>query len=41
MRVVQVMRWLLWVEDSDTEVIYHHEMWMLTRKMMSVRCRIL
>jgi hypothetical protein len=33
----QVMRWLLWVEDSDTEVIYHHDMWMLNRKMMQVR----
>ena len=32
-----VLRWLLWVEDSDTEVIYHHEMWLLTRKMMQVR----
>lgn len=32
----QVMRWLLWVEDSDTEVIYHHDLWMLNRKMMQV-----
>ena len=31
------VRWLLWVEDSDTEVIYHHEMWTLTRKMMQAR----
>lgn len=35
----QALRWLLRVEDSDTEVIYHHEMWTLTRKMMQVRPR--
>lgn len=32
-----VMRWLLWVEDTDNDVIYHNEMWMLTRKMLTVR----
>jgi Sec63 Brl domain len=31
-----VMRWLLWVEDTENDVIYHHEMWMLNRKMMGV-----
>ncbi|GAB4820015.1 hypothetical protein N2152v2_007061 [Parachlorella kessleri] len=28
------LRWLLWVEDSDNEHIYHSEMWTLTKKMM-------
>lgn len=27
------LRWLVWVEDSDNEKIYHSEMWTLTKKM--------
>lgn len=33
----QSMRWLLLVEDSDTEAVYHNEIWTLTRKMMQAR----
>jgi len=27
------LRWLVWVEDSENEKIYHSEMWTLTKKM--------
>ena len=27
------LRWLVWVEDSDNEKIYHSEMWTLTKRM--------
>jgi len=27
------LRWLIWVEDSENEKIYHSEMWTLTKKM--------
>lgn len=27
------LRWLIWVEDSNNERIYHSEMWTLTKKM--------
>lgn len=27
------LRWLVWVEDSNSEHIYHSEMWTLTKKM--------
>ena len=29
------LRWHIWVEDSDSEHIYHTELWTLTKKMMS------
>jgi activating signal cointegrator complex subunit 3 len=28
------LRWLLWVEDSDNEKIYHSETWTLTKRML-------
>ncbi|KAL4422681.1 hypothetical protein ABPG75_008878 [Micractinium tetrahymenae] len=28
------LKWLVWVEDSDNEHIYHSETWILTKKMM-------
>jgi len=31
------LRWLLWVEDSENEHIYHTETWILTKKMASER----
>ena len=29
------LRWHIWVEDSESEHIYHTELWTLTKKMMS------
>eukprot|EP00803_Ostreobium_quekettii_P005866 evm.model.scf_17.6 EVM.evm.TU.scf_17.6 scf_17:76728-98390(+) len=29
-----VMRWIIWVEDSENEHIYHTETWLLTKMMM-------
>lgn len=31
------MRYMLWVEDSKNDIIYHNEAWTLTKKMMKVR----
>ena len=28
------MRWIIWVEDSENEHIYHTETWLLTKMMM-------
>ena len=28
------MKWLVWVDDSETERIYHQETWMLSKSMM-------
>lgn len=28
------MKWLVWVEDSEKEHIYHQETWMLSKSMM-------
>lgn len=33
------MRWVLWVEDSQNDMIYHNDVWTLTKKMMQVRAR--
>jgi hypothetical protein len=30
------LRYILWVEDSKNDIIYHNETWTLTRKMMQV-----
>lgn len=30
------MRWVLWVEDSQNDMIYHNDVWTLTKKMMQV-----
>jgi hypothetical protein len=35
----QSMRWILIVEDSERDMVYHNEIWILTRKMMQVASR--
>jgi activating signal cointegrator complex subunit 3 len=34
----QTMRWILLVEDSERDTVYHNDTWILTRKMMQA-CR--
>lgn len=31
------MRWVLWVEDSVNDMIYHNDVWTLTKKMAQAR----